>query len=375
MKISRLIVVDGNAPWVRSLFLAMPPEISVRFLRIGQPNVFRKLSDQSWPTARRWQPCGQGASERWIIIPGWGKAPSLSSWLTKRAVKTAIEDPAATAVIFTLPFYAPIAETSRCRSRVYYAHDPFEFYDWDKQRTRELESRMLDACDVTFAISRALRDDLTARTNRPVLNSPNAVSSSFVAAMRNMETDIPGDLAGISRPIIGCTGQINETYDWPMLAELANLMPDVSFVFIGPILAETPEQRSSIDAVLKGRPNVHWLGPKPHADLPVYLRAFDVCLNPLAPGAHADRRSPLRLYDFLATGKPVVSTAIAEADSHEGQVWIGKDAAELEQIIRSSLSGQRRVDAKQRREYLQRNTWEFRARRFLEMIELNAATG
>ena len=228
---------------------------------------------------------------------------------------------------------------------------------------------MLKATEATFAISQLLREDLQSRTDRPVIYSPNAVSSEFVDRMRGKDLSLPADLAAVPRPIVGCTGQINETYDWPMLAELVSAMPDVSFVFIGPVAAPSPEVQTRIDGVLKGRSNVHWLGAKPHDELPKYLRGFDVCLNPLAPGPHADRRSPLRLYDFLATGKPVASTAIHEASSHEGHVWIGRDAAEIEAIIRSALSGHRRVDAESRKEYLRRNTWQFRARKLLEMIE------
>jgi glycosyltransferase involved in cell wall biosynthesis len=368
MKISRLIVVDGNAPWVRSLFLAMPPEIHVRFLRVGQPLVFKQLSDKPWWTARRWQPLGPNAEQRWVIIPGWNKAPAISTWLTRRAATAAARGSNA-AVIFTLPQYAGVAETTQLRPRVYYAHDPFEYYGWDREWTRQLESRMLQAVELTFSISRLLRDELALRALRGVHYSPNAVSSQFLTELRKSDSEIPPDLANIARPIVGCTGQINETYDWPMLGELAARMPDVSFIFIGPIVSDDPAHRAVIDGVLKGRANVHWLGPKPHADLPVYLRSFDVCLNPLSAGPHADRRSPLRLYDFLATGKPVISTAIAEAESHENQVWIGRDVFELESLIRSAVTGQRQVDANARRAYNVRNTWDSRALKLLAMIE------
>jgi glycosyltransferase involved in cell wall biosynthesis len=368
--IRRLIVLDGNAPWVRSLFLAMPTEIEVRIIHVGQPQVFRKLSEQNWLAARRWQSCGPNASERWIIIPGWNKAPRLSTWLTHRAVAAAAGDDAqSTGVVFALPQFAGVAERSTLRPRVYYAHDPFEFYDWDREQTRAMETRMLNGTEATFAISQLLRDDLQARTDRPVFYSPNAVSPDFVHRMRTEDMQSPADLTDISRPIVGCTGQINETYDWPMLAGLVSAMGDVSFIFIGPMAAPSPEVQAQIDGVLKGRKNVHWLGAKPHDQLPNYLRQFDVCLNPLAPGPHADRRSPLRLYDFLATGKPVVSTAIHEVSVHEGQVWMGGNAAEIGAIIRSALSGNRRVDSGARNDYVSRNTWQFRARKLLEMIE------
>jgi len=369
-RLRRLVVLDANAAWVRSLFLAMPAEIEIRIIHIGQPEVFRKLSKQSWFSARRWQRCGPNASERWIVIPGWNKAPTISTWLTNRAVNAAaFGEMQSTGVVFALPQFAGVAEGTRHRPRIYYAHDPFEFYGWDPAWTRALESRMLKATEAVFAISRLLRDDLQPRSGRPVYYSPNAVSADFVTRMQGADSAIPADLASVRRPIVGCTGHINESYDWAMLAELASAMPDVSFVFIGPVLAPNAAVQASIDGVLKGRANVHWLGPKPHDELPNYLRAFDVCLNPLERGPFSDRRSPLRFYDFLATGKPVDSTDIAEASSHEGQVWIAENSAEMKHNIRQAISGERQVDPVSRRAYVERNTWQQRALDVLEKIK------
>ena len=144
--IKRLVVLDGNAAWVRSLFLAMPEEIEIRILHVGQPRVFRDLSQKSWLAARRWQGCGPNASERWIIIPGWNKSPGISTWLTRRAVVSAAgADPSSTGVVFSLPQFVGVAETTSLRPRIYYAHDPFEYYGWDPMKTRSLETRMLNA--------------------------------------------------------------------------------------------------------------------------------------------------------------------------------------------------------------------------------------
>jgi hypothetical protein len=106
-----------------------------------------------------------------------------------------------------------------------------------------------------------------------------------------------------------------------------------------------------------------------HAALPGYLAAFDVCLNPLAPGPHSDRRSPLRLYDYLATGKPVISTRVAEALMMGGQVWVGNDADEIISHIRAALSGARQVEPAARIACVNQNTWAVRAQNLLEKID------
>ncbi len=375
----RLVVFDANAAWVRSLFLAMPPGIDVRLIHVGQPAVFRKLSNQSWLNARQWQICGPHARERWIIIPGWNKYPGASTWLAHRAALAAAAeknddgmtlDPKSVGIVLGLPQYAGVAESVSLRPRVYYAHDPFQFYGWDREQTCRLEDRMLKATELTFAISRVLRDDLLCRSVNPVFYSPNAVSADFVTELRNEKKAArPDDLSGIVMPIVGCTGQINDSYDWDLLGELSLRMPEVMFVFIGPIQPESGAARDKIDSVLKQRENVRWLGPRPHAMLPDYLNNFDICLNPLKPGPHADRRSPLRLYDYLATGKPVISTDISEAHAHESHVWIGKDARDIETLIRAAIGGERQVDLESRRDYIQRNTWQARALLVLKQIQ------
>jgi glycosyltransferase involved in cell wall biosynthesis len=349
--------------------MAMPADVEVRILHVGQPQVFKRLSQKKFLQARRWQPCSPNVSERWVIIPGWNKFPRVSTWLALRAVASAVDDRASTALVLALPQYAGVAEGSNLRPRVYYAHDPFEFYDWNKDQTRALESRMLKSTEMTFAISRLLREDLAPRTDHPVYYSPNATGSAFIDRMREGNEEFPRDLEKIRHPLVGIIGRINETYDWPMLDKVTASLPEVSFLFIGGIEAGTEAVRKTIDAILKGRPNVHWLGLKWHAALPGYLAAFDVCLNPLAPGPHSDRRSPLRLYDFLATGKPVISTRVAEALMMGGQVWVGNDADEIISHIRAALSGARQVEPAARIACVNQNTWAVRAQNLLEKID------
>jgi glycosyltransferase involved in cell wall biosynthesis len=144
---------------------------------------------------------------------------------------------------------------------------------------------------------------------------------------------------------------------------------------VGPIFKEPAEVQRPMEAVM-ARPNVKWLGPKPHDELPGYLRGFDVCLNPLAITEHNDRRSPLRLYDYLATDRPILSTAIREAFTHGPLVETFKTADEGVALLRRMLAGEIRVDKAARMAYLQNNTWEARAEYFLAAIkEVRAARG
>ena len=168
---------------------------------------------------------------------------------------------------------------------------------------------------------------------------------------------IPADLAAVPGPIVGCTGFVDSNYDWELVAALARMLPEVSFVFVGGIHNEPPRLRTKMEAAL-AMPNVRSLGSKPHEDLPAYLRGFNVCFNPLAVNEHSDRRCPLRLYDYLSTDKPILSTGIREAFSHEGQVATFKSADEAAALIRRMVKGEYPLDIPARSEYIRNNTWE-----------------
>jgi teichuronic acid biosynthesis glycosyltransferase TuaH len=142
----------------------------------------------------------------------------------------------------------------------------------------------------------------------------------------------------------------------------------VSFVFIGPLFDEQPPMREKIHSVLQ-LANVHWLGPRPHEQLPQYLAGFDVCFNPLLVNEHNDRRSPLRLYDYLATDKPILSTAIREASVHRPFIEIGTSTQDCASILRRFVDGQHDCDLTQRHRYIEQNTWENRASLVLETFQ------
>ena len=101
--------------------------------------------------------------------------------------------------------------------------------------------------------------------------------------------------------------------------------------------------------------------PQPHEHLPAYLNGFDVCFNPLAVNEYGDRRCPLRLYDYLATDKPIVSTGIREAFSHGGLVATFNSADEAAALIMRMVQGGYPLDLLARSEYIRNNTWEARA--------------
>lgn len=369
VSVRRILVVDGNAPWVRSLFLAMPDGVQVAMVRPYHPKMFRSALGSSplWGCNAR-RTIREGVWEEHAVVAGWTKFPRLSQQMLRRRCEKAVKHMGGCdAAVFVIPQYAELAGTFRGVHRVYYAYDPYLFYDWDGDATRALEDRMLKTCELSVAISRKLEEDFRPRTAGRLIYSPNAASDAFVAAMQ-ARPGAPADLSAIGRPIVGCTGQINASYDWDLINALAERLSAVFFVFIGSIHEPSSAVRSRIQATF-ARPNVKWLGPRDHASLPAYIANFDVCLNPLAVTPHNDRRSPLRLYDYLASYQPVVSTAVAEVAAHGGLIAVGSTADEITSHISQALMPGHTVDLVSRRSYIARNTWTSRAQAFLSQLE------
>jgi glycosyltransferase involved in cell wall biosynthesis len=356
----KILLLDNTAPWVVSLFDAAAAQgTAVRAIR---PQSLGALRLPAGPRT------GQRDSGQKVTVPGWTRFFKLSTLLVARAVRRALrQQPDVDAIVYTLPQYAAVAQSIRGPRCAYYAHDVFRFYDWDRAATMELEQRMLDRVDVVFSVAEALSEDFRRMTRTPVHTCRMAASSAFIQRLR-AGPPVAAELQPIRKPIVGCTGQINRSYDWDLIAALAGQLPDVSFVFIGPIFDEPSPMRERVRSAL-GLPNVHWLGPVPHTRLPEYLAGFDVCFNPLLVNEHNDRRSPLRLYDYLATDKPILSTGIREAQIHRPFIEIGQTPEQCAAILRRFADGQSDLQLAERHRYIEQNTWENRAALVLQTLQ------
>ncbi len=162
------------------------------------------------------------------------------------------------------------------------------------------------------------------------------------AAYRRLKT--PEDLNRIPAPRLGFVGHIHYWIDLKLIRYLADKRPQWSFVLIGPASPMAPMH------VLKGAPNIFWLDRKAQADIPAYLQGFDCCLNPYITGELADHCSPLKLYEYLAAGKPVVSTEMPEARKFPQIVDVASDYEGFLQLCETNLTrlpdDRKRVDAR-----------------------------
>jgi glycosyltransferase involved in cell wall biosynthesis len=133
-------------------------------------------------------------------------------------------------------------------------------------------------------------------------------------------TEVPGDIANLPRPIVGWFGVVDERVDYDLLREMAAMRPDWSFVMVGPVVKVDP-------ASLPQAPNLHWLSGRDYKELPKYCKGFDVCMMAFAINEATEFINPTKALEYLATGKPVISTPVADVvRQYKDLVYLESDA-------------------------------------------------
>src|SRR5450432_3824913 len=188
-------------------------------------------------------------------------------------------------------------------SAVYYCVDEWSMFGYlDKAQTVAAERTLLGKVDVVFAINGALAAAKRA-VNQNTFESPHGVDHRLFA--RALEPGpIPRDVAVLPKPVLGFYGTLRDWVDLELIAYVARARPAWSIALIGQELCDT--------SAIRGLPNVHLLGQKPHHELPAYCRGFDVGIIPYRIDDRMTFVNPLKLREYLSAGLPVVWTPVPE---------------------------------------------------------------
>ncbi len=253
---------------------------------------------------------------------------------------------------------------------IYHAVDEYSAYvlpggtqddEARRQRIRQREQAILQRADLVFVTSATL---LASKRpyNENTFHVPNGVDYDHFATP---PAQLPEDAASIPRPRIGYVGAINEKLDIDLLAAIARQRPEWHLMLVGPNLFKRPDALAS----LRELPNVHLLGGKDVTELPAYMHACDVCLMPYAHNAWTENINPLKLYEYLATGKPIVSTGIPAVRDFRDVVKIEDNVEAFIRAIQRALDEDDPDAVARRQAVAAQNTWDQRVATLSSIIQ------
>lgn len=190
------------------------------------------------------------------------------------------------------------------------------------------ETQLLEQADVVFTGGASLFEAKRI-LHENVYCFPSSVDAEHFKQAISPATLVPQDIAMVKRPIAGFYGVIDERIDYSLLKLLAEEMPDFSFVMIGPFAKIKADD-------CPRAPNIHYLGKKEYSSLPGYLKGMDLAIMPFILNGSTRFISPTKTLEFMAAGKPVVSTAIHDVERHySGLVGIARDAVDFSVLLRT----------------------------------------
>ncbi|MBN1916613.1 MAG: glycosyltransferase [Verrucomicrobia bacterium] len=327
------------------------------------------------PSERHWKPFEWVDSNLWVssplMLPFGRRVPGvrrLNEARILRVVRLAIRRLGFER--FVLWFYAPMSQYLAGRlgesAVVYDCTDAWERFEKTPPSTIERDRVLTAQADVLFAGTTKVYE--TRRERNP--NCHLFTCAVDFEHFAEVPSGTPDDLVGIPHPIVGYTGLIDEArVDCRLIERLAREHPEWSIVLVGPV---------QDDVLLRAlrHPNIHFLGLKSYDELPRYVAAFDAAIVPYRVNAATHHINPTKLLEYMAAGKPVVSTALDEIKSfYLNRLAIAESHDEFIHSIERVLSNATVLPVESNRTLAATRSWDSVSNAMLGIVEARLESG
>ncbi len=317
----RRIAQDHLVLWVDTLGLRAP--------KADRFTLFRGVEK-----LRKWaRPLRKASENLWVFRPvmlpvaGEGLLARLNAQMTSAAIRRAMRK---------IGMFQPVLWTSLPNAIdfvgkldesivVYYITDDFSLWPGgNAQVIRQADRQLREVADIIFPVNQSLVGNSDGETDKTVL-LPHAVDfDHFVRPVPE-----PADLTGIPHPRACFFGLIYEKIDLKLLRMLVDRIRELQLVMIGPVKTDV--------SILRGLPNVHFLGPKLYESLPAYLQAVDVLVVPYVPDEESLAKGPLKIRECLAIGRPTVARSIPSLLEFSDVVHLYEDSQGFLAAVRTAM--------------------------------------
>jgi glycosyltransferase involved in cell wall biosynthesis len=307
------------------------------------------------------------------LVASWPRLPIWDRWVkrhhARRLRSFAARTGGADYIAFIAdPSFAPYLDLLAPRWTVFYIFDAWTPEGWgeslDNDAARSLSDNLRvlsERSDVIVSIAPSMVRPLPSSAVAKARFLPHGVDADVVEAASR--SPCPSDLAQIKPPRIGYVGRINPKLDFHLIESLARRLPDFNWVFVGWTQGIEGEEQRSWERLLT-LPNVYYLGRKPESDVGAYLAHMNVnVLCYRMEGAAYSWRAvfPIKLFEYLAAGKPVISSNLENVLPYAEVVDIAATTDEWTTALRRAIASGGVGNEAQRRSLARSNTWDSRA--------------
>jgi len=259
------------------------------------------------------------------------------------------------------PVYIDYLNRFQYKKLIYDCMDLFRGFKTSLENVQDQENRLLKKADIVFTGGKSLQKSKEG-INPKTYCFPSGVEYGHFYKATLSETTIPDDIKDIKHPILGYFGAVDERIDYNLINYICEKRPDWSVVFIGPLVF--------YEFVPVDQSNFHYLGRKNYDELPNYLKAFDVCLMPFVISELTLHISPTKTPEYLAGGKPVVSTAIPDViEDYSDVVKITNDYDEFIEKCEQALVDKNEDLSEKIRSKAEAKSWEYIAIQMKKLID------
>jgi glycosyltransferase involved in cell wall biosynthesis len=247
---------------------------------------------------------------------------------------------------------------------VYYCIDDYAALpNVNQQAVQQMDEDTTRKADLVFVASQTLLE-AKRRVNPNTHVSPHGVDLDHFAQARDDSIEPPDDLRALPRPIVGFFGLIEKWIDLDLIDYLAEQRPEWTFVLVGRVAVPQDE--------VPRRANIRMLGVRPYELLPRYGSQFDVAIIPYRLTRQVINANPIKLREYLAMGKPIVSVSTPEIDKYADVVRIAHSREEfLAHLDAAIADGSPAAEAERRVARVAQEGWDARLRRVMEIVARN----
>ena len=260
------------------------------------------------------------------------------------------------------PFIAPYLNILEPKLNIFDAVDNWlshSSYKKEKDKLKEAYHIIKKEADLIFVVSDNLFELFDNQDNTYWI--PNGVDLKHYKQKFSLYNR---DIADIKKPIIGYIGVIQDRVDLDLIKYLARHNINKSIILVGPVWNEQDQAKLELDK----EKNVYFLGYKKYREAPMYIQQFDVGIIPHKGDNLTASMNPMKMYEYLACGKPVVSTKNTGSDNLKDMVAIAKDYEDFNKKINKALENNSKEEVEKRKEFVKQYSWFKTFQKMLELI-------